>query len=176
MRKKIIFSAFACVFFASGAHAAKFTVERVGDILQIAIPAMALGMTIEEPGWDGTRQFSYGFAASMTTESAFKAVVEDERPNKVNLSSFPSGHTMAAFSGATFIHRRYGLERAALPYLMAAFVGYSRIDSRWHSLDDVVAGAIMSGMWTMAFAERMVPPVMLSGDTHGAKLSFNFQF
>ncbi|HHD79408.1 MAG TPA: phosphatase PAP2 family protein [Epsilonproteobacteria bacterium] len=57
--------------------------------------------------------------------------------------SFPSGHTSSAFSGATFIHKRYGLKYAIVPYLGAIYTGYSRVHSNRHYTRDVVAGALI---------------------------------
>jgi membrane-associated phospholipid phosphatase len=56
--------------------------------------------------------------------------------------SFPSGHTIAAFSVATVIARRYGNHRW-VPYAaygMAAVVGFSRLSLSSHFLSDVFMG------------------------------------
>ena len=56
--------------------------------------------------------------------------------------SFPSGHTIAAFSVATIVARRYGNHRW-LPYAaygMAALVGFSRLSLTAHFLSDVLNG------------------------------------
>jgi membrane-associated phospholipid phosphatase len=174
--KKLLITGLLITAMSVPTHAAEFTVERIGDLLQVVVPAMALGMTLEEDGYEGTWQFAQVFAATTATEGAIKYFVEEHRPNGTNNSAFPSGHTMAAFSGATFIHRRYGLERAALPYVLAGFVGYSRVQSKWHNVDDVVAGAIFAGMYTMIFADRKMPPVTVNADTHGASVNFNVKF
>src|SRR5271154_5883366 len=57
--------------------------------------------------------------------------------------SFPSGHTIAAFSVATVVARRYGNQRW-VPYVaygMAALVGFSRLSLSAHFLSDVFLGA-----------------------------------
>jgi membrane-associated phospholipid phosphatase len=59
--------------------------------------------------------------------------------------SFPSGHTIAAFSVATVIARRYGNHRW-VPYAaygMAALVGFSRLSLSAHFLSDVFAGGAL---------------------------------
>ena len=56
--------------------------------------------------------------------------------------SFPSGHTSASFATATVIHRRWGW-RAGLPaYLLASYVGVTRLHSN-HYLSDVTFGAAL---------------------------------
>jgi membrane-associated phospholipid phosphatase len=59
--------------------------------------------------------------------------------------SFPSGHTIAAFSIATVIARRYGNHRW-VPYTaygMAALVGFSRLSLSAHFLSDVFMGGAL---------------------------------
>jgi len=59
--------------------------------------------------------------------------------------SFPSGHTIAAFSIATVIARRYGNHRW-VPYTaygMAALVGFSRLSLSSHFLSDVFMGGAL---------------------------------
>jgi membrane-associated phospholipid phosphatase len=59
--------------------------------------------------------------------------------------SFPSGHTIAAFSVATVVARRYGNHRW-VPYAaygMAALVGFSRLSLSSHFLSDVFMGGAL---------------------------------
>ena len=59
--------------------------------------------------------------------------------------SFPSGHTIVAFSIATVIARRYGNHRW-VPYAaygMAALVGFSRLSLSAHFLSDVFMGGAL---------------------------------
>jgi membrane-associated phospholipid phosphatase len=59
--------------------------------------------------------------------------------------SFPSGHTIAAFSVATVVARRYGNHRW-VPYAaygMAALVGISRLSLSAHFLSDVFMGGAL---------------------------------
>jgi len=59
--------------------------------------------------------------------------------------SFPSGHSIAAFSVATVIARRYGNHRwvPCAAYGMAALVGFSRLSLSAHFLSDVFMGAAL---------------------------------
>lgn len=64
--------------------------------------------------------------------------------SRVN-GSFPSGHTIAAFSVATVIARRYGNHRW-IPYVaygMAALVGFSRLSLSAHFMSDVFVGGAL---------------------------------
>jgi hypothetical protein len=137
---------YICGILATAAARAGSIVEKIGDYMQVVVPAYALGMAMNERDRKGARQFAYSFAAMEAGVYGLKYIVDEPRPDRSNNSSFPSGHTASAFSGAAFIHRRYGINRAIIPYLMAGFTGYSRIAADKHYLHDVLAGAAIGGL------------------------------
>jgi membrane-associated phospholipid phosphatase len=149
-----IFIVLALVISCCSNSYARSTIEELGCITQIIVPAYALGMAINENDWEGVRQLTYSFAAMQTSVIGLKCIIDEERPNGSGNDSFPSGHTASAFSGATFIHKRYGFRRAIIPYLLAGFTGYSRIHARQHYFHDVAAGAVISGLFTMLFVDE----------------------
>jgi membrane-associated phospholipid phosphatase len=60
--------------------------------------------------------------------------------------SFPSGHTIAAFSVATIVARRYGTQHRWVPYVAygsALLVGFSRMTLSAHFPSDVFMGAAL---------------------------------
>lgn len=66
-------------------------------------------------------------------------------------SSFPSGHSAAAFAFATGVG--HGLPRAALPIrALAALVAYSRVHTGVHYPGDVIAGSLMGAAIAQATA------------------------
>lgn len=56
-------------------------------------------------------------------------------------SSFPSGHTLAAFCAATVMCQRHDARGNALLFTSASLVGLSRLHLRAHFASDVVGGA-----------------------------------
>ena len=68
--------------------------------------------------------------------------------------SFPSGHTSAASSGASFIQKRYGWQCGIPAYLAASFVGWSRVEADQHYIEDVLAGAAIGFVGTYIFTEN----------------------
>jgi membrane-associated phospholipid phosphatase len=64
----------------------------------------------------------------------------------VGHGGFPSGHSIAAFSVATVMSRRYGKTHRWVPYLaygLAATVGFSRVTTLAHFPSDVFLGAAL---------------------------------
>jgi len=132
----------------------KTKTEEVGDIVQLLLPAIALGYSTSINDTEGTIQFLKGFASAGVTTGILKNTVGASRPNRspdTEGKSFPSGHTTAAFSGASFLYTRYGPEVGIPAYAAAAFVGYSRIYGKKHYFRDVTAGALIAIGWNSAF-------------------------
>ena len=124
----------------------EYVLEDSGDILQISLPVIAGLTTIIKKDWEGTKQFAFSYGTSFIVTHSLKKIVRKERPEGRNLyDAFPSGHTTSAFSGASFIQRRYGWEYGKWAYLGAAIVGVSRMEGPdgWHDTWDVLCGAIV---------------------------------
>ena len=83
-------------------------IRKAGDVLQIALPATALCMTYAYDDIDGRNSFYKAFAATSAATLILKRITNKKRPDGSDNYSFPSGHTSAAFSGASFIFKRYG--------------------------------------------------------------------
>ena len=133
---------FLIVSFSSKLHAV--SIQYIGDMLQYIIPAYALGMSVNEKDIEGAQQMVFSFGVTQLTVNSIKLIVPERRPDGTDKHSFPSAHTASAFSGASFIHKRYGLMQASVPYVLAAFVGFSRVYAKRHWTHDVLAGATIS--------------------------------
>ncbi|MGF1720706.1 phosphatase PAP2 family protein [Vibrio kyushuensis] len=124
-------------------HASSNT-ETAGDIGQIAIPMFALGTSLYKNDTEGFWEATKVIAITAGTTHLLKNTTGVLRPNGSNFQSFPSGHTSAAFSGAAFLHHRYGIEYGLPAYLAASYVGYSRCYANKHWQSDVLAGAVLA--------------------------------
>ncbi|MCD4677175.1 MAG: phosphatase PAP2 family protein [Desulfobacula sp.] len=176
MLKKIIVAGalISLLFTLNSSFAAADEIETAGDILQIAIPAVAYGTTFFLKDKTGRTQFYKHFLTTVVTTHALKFAIDKKRPEGGGSDSFPSGHTSAAFQGATFIHKRYGWKYSIPAYAGAAFVGYSRIYSDNHYIEDVLAGAalgIISGyIFVTPMNDITVSPIAGNG-TYGLMIS-----
>ncbi len=113
-----------------------------GDVVQILLPVGAFGTTYLYDDREGRIQFIKSLGTSTLTVHTIKWVAAKHRPGQEgNTTSFPSGHTQAAFSGAAFFQTRYGYKWGIPAYTLATLVGLSRIQAEKHFADDVIAGA-----------------------------------
>ncbi|MDR0742288.1 MAG: phosphatase PAP2 family protein [Puniceicoccales bacterium] len=152
--------------------------QQMGDILQFAIPVYAFGLSRGEERYEGTKQFIYSLTASQLTVHVLKETTYQKRPDYQEgrkKNSFPSGHASSAFSGASFIHRRYGFKQAIIPYGLAIATGVSRVHAKKHYTRDVIVGAVISYLWTWCFVEKKTNIVV---DTNGefTKVAYEANF
>ncbi len=128
--------------------------ETAGDVLRVAIPAAAFALTVKRDDRDGRMQFYKSFGATVVGTWALKETVEKERPDGTGDDAFPSGHAALAFQGAAFIHRRYGIREAWLPYVLATYTAWTRVDADEHDTTDVLAGAAVGIASSFILAKR----------------------
>lgn len=151
-------------------------VEKAGDILQIVIPSIAYGATHYLDDDEGREQFYKSFAVTILITQGLKNSIYKKRPNGSD-KSFPSGHTSAAFQGASFIHERYGFSYAIAAYFGAAYVGYSRVESDKHYIEDVIAGAaigILSNIYFTTPHKGFVIKPSANNKIYGLTITKNF--
>lgn len=129
------------------------SVETSGDILRWGIPAAAFAVAWRRDDTEGQRQFAWSFAATAASTLILKEVIDKDRPNG-DSKAFPSGHAATSFAGASFLHRRYGWRDALPAYALSAYVGWTRVHSDEHEIEDVLGGAVLA----TAFSWWLVDP------------------
>lgn len=133
----ILFLSAFCLLQSSAQHD---NVQDAGDVGMVLLPATALVGSLISNDKEGSIQFLKSFTATTAITYALKWSLDVERPDG-GRHSFPSGHTSAAFCGASFIQKRYGWAAGLPAYAAASFVGYSRVYAGRHHIWDVLAGA-----------------------------------
>ena len=156
---------------------AKSNTETLGDILSVTIPLSGYATTLYLEDKKGQTQLYKSYGTTLALTYALKYSVREKRPNTNAKDSFPSGHTSSAFSGASFIHKRYGFKYAVVPYLGAIYTAYSRVHSNKHYTRDVIAGAILgtasSWYFTTSYKKVNIAPVV-DADYKGIEVSYKW--
>ena len=167
----LLFNLFSLPIYASD------TIERAGGIIQIVLPVVAGSTALYKKDHEGVVQFSKSFLTTLGVTGMLKYTVDAERPNGGS-HSFPSGHTAAAFSGASFLQKRYGWHYGIPAYAAASFVGYSRIESNNHYSRDVFAaaaiGVVSTYLFTDAYKKGIVVTPIVGDKLYGIQLSATF--
>ena len=126
-------------------------IEKAGDIMLAIVPAAAYGLTFKSDDNDGRKQFYKSILSTAAITYGLKKTVSRKRPNNKDRESFPSGHTSLTFSSAAFMQKRYGWKYGLPAYAAASFVGWSRLDSDNHHVEDVIAGALIGTVSAYCF-------------------------
>ncbi|QSR72086.1 phosphatase PAP2 family protein [Aeromonas jandaei] len=152
--------------------------ETYGDIGQVVIPVAAALISWGEDDIEGLKQFGYSFATTTALVQGMKFTIDAERPSGSG-QSFPSGHTAAAFSGASYLQIRYGWHYGLPAYIAAGAVGWSRENAEQHYWRDIIAGAAIatgiSYLFTTPLSRNVVvAPVAMLGDARGVGLHYRY--
>jgi len=172
-RSYVVFMCFIiCSMFSNSAEA-KEGIETAGEILRFALPASAAGAALATGDTEGLVQLSKSGAVTLGVTYGLKYAIDAERPNGDD-HSFPSSHASTSFAAAEFIRGRYGWSYGIPAYAVAAFVAYSRIESKQHHTRDVVAGAVIgigsSYLFTSPYKGWQVAP-QVGSSFYGVGLS-----
>jgi len=134
-------------------------IRDLGDATQFLPGLAALGFIGATKDWQGLEQFAYASGTSFLLTHGVKELIDKTRPDTSANNSFPSGHTAASFTGATFIWRRYGAKWGVPASILAAYTGASRVIGQKHFADDVISGmavgVISNLLWVDPIDERV---------------------
>jgi membrane-associated phospholipid phosphatase len=126
--------------------------DPVGDTLQFALPAAALGVSAwHDMDTEGMWQFGQSIVVAQGVTGALKYSIHTTRPCG-GQHSFPSGHTTSAFAASAYVQQRYGTAESAPFYLLATMTGYQRVRTNHHRVGDIVGGAVIgiSSSWFLS--------------------------
>ena len=126
-------------------------VEKSTDVLCLVPSATAVVLTLVNKDEKGLKQFALSTLTSAALSYGMEACIKKERPDGDGMHSMPSTHTMIAFSGASFLQRRYGWKWGAPAYAVATYVAWGRVHSKRHDVWDVLAGTAIGVGATYVF-------------------------
>ena len=126
------------------------SIESAGDVLMFILPASAASLTLVYKDGQGTLQLGESAALALGVTFGLKYTIDETRPNG-EPRSFPSGHASISFASAEFVRNRYGWKYGLPAYVLASFVGYSRVEANQHYTHDVMAGAAIGILSSVLF-------------------------
>jgi membrane-associated phospholipid phosphatase len=135
------------------------TWDDLSTVGSVGLMGVALATPSLRGDWAGTGQAGLSLALAGGVATLGKAVIHEQRPDRSDNNSFPSGHTALAFASATTLYRRYGWEMGFPAYAVATFTGAARVAARKHHwYDVVVGGAVGTGsgwLFTKPFNDKV---------------------
>jgi membrane-associated phospholipid phosphatase len=126
---------------ANSAQASEKGWDDAGTVAKNALVVAAFGVPAVQGDWDGALQAGGSIGGTILITQGLKEAFPSRRPDGSDNKSFPSGHTSTSFAAAATLHNRYGWEAGLPAYLVASFVGLSRVEARKHRVGDVLVGA-----------------------------------
>ena len=130
-------------------HAQQKHSDTIDDIMQYTPYASVFALkAFGVPSRDDAGKMAVATVATWVSTAGagwvLKHSVKETRPDGSDRKSFPSGHSIVAFSGATALHKEFGKVSPWISiagYGVATFVAVDRIANDRHHWYDVVAGA-----------------------------------
>lgn len=114
---------------------------QASNIGRDALIAAALGVPAIQGDWSGDLQAGGSMLLAGGTAYGLKHAFPEERPDRSNRRSFPSGHSAEAFAAAATLENRYGWKVGLPAFAAATFVAAARVEARKHHWYDCLAGA-----------------------------------
>ena len=180
-RRVLEFAAVALVF-AAPAHAGRQDWERASEIGRglLVVGAIGVPLAAEHPDerWEATLRAGGSIAASWTVTEVLKRTVREERPDKSDRRSFPSGHSSQSFAAAGSLHKRYGWKVGIPAHAVAAFVATARVKAKKHYVHDVLVGAAIgeASAWLITQPGNSRVRWVPWGDTKSAGAFVSYRF
>lgn len=132
--------------------------KKYGDIFQFALPALCVFMPFYERDFEKLKQLIFAILLSTLAVQFFKFGISyaverydlgeffsfAQRPINGKFNGFPSGHTQGAFIGFTFAFVYFKIHWKILFFCLASLVGIARIYTQYHTILQVICGALIS--------------------------------
>ena len=88
-------------------------------------------------------EYCFSYILYFVITKTLKKVVKKNRPDGLNMKSFPSGHAASAFLGSGFFLKAFGPYFGYPAIILASAVSISRVYAKRHTTLDVLVGAMI---------------------------------
>lgn len=120
------------------------TLTKTGDVLRIALPAAAAGISLYKDDYKGLAQFAVAYVATIGIAEGLKHVVRERRPDGSDWKSMPSASAASAQAASAYLWHRYGWQYGVPAFALSMLTGYSRVQAKKHHWYDVAASEAIS--------------------------------
>lgn len=152
--------------------------DDAGTIAKNALVVAAFGVPAVQGDWEGVLEAGGSIGGTILITQGLKEAFPSRRPDGSDNKSFPSGHTSTSFAAAATLHNRYGWEAGLPAYVVASFVGLSRVEAKKHRVGDVLVGAAIGTATGHLVTTKVDDRVQIFpwGSTNGAGVDVSFRF
>lgn len=171
----------AALLIPASASAASGDLRKVGNILTVALPVTAIGVSLlHHRDWRGLGEFAV--SAGLTVGSAYmiRQMVRERRPDGSDFHTLTPPDLALADASADYMWSRYGWRYGVPAYLASALVSYSLSDAKKnHWYDTLASGALAFGFnyaIVDRYHERRVHVTAETTPHGGAMLRFAINF
>lgn len=164
------------IFWALTLHVSSADADKdtQADVLMLALPASAYLLTLNKQDRQGAWALAKSLGLSAAGTLVLNSIIDKDAPNGSSSHAFPSGHAAIAFGSAAFIQRRYGWRPGIPAYLVAAYVGWLRIETDDHDTADIIGGTavgiISSYLLTKPFDDNVRASAWTDGKSAGLQI------
>lgn len=164
--------------FAAPAQASEKGWDDAGTVAKNALVVAAFGVPAVQGDWEGVLEAGGSIGGTILITQGLKEAFPSRRPDGSDNKSFPSGHTSTSFAAAATLHNRYGWEAGLPAYVVASFVGLSRVEARKHRVGDVLVGAAIGTATGHLVTTKANDKVQIFpwGDTKSAGIDVTLRF
>ena len=167
-------------FAALPAAAAGKSLRNAGNILVVALPVSAVGVSLLHNGdWRGLSQFAVSAGLTVGAAYALRQAIRVRRPDHSDFNSFSPPDVALADSSAAYLWQRYGWRYGVPAYIGRFVVSYALSDDKKNHWYDTLASSALAFGFNYAIVTRYHPQryrVSLEPEPNGASLHFTMNF
>lgn len=142
---------------ASAAATSSTSFRTAGNIVTIALPVTAIGITLLHDDWRGLGEFAVSTTLTVGSAYVIRQIVRQRRPDHSDFHSLTPPDVALVDSSADYLWSRYGWRYGIPAYLASAVVGYALTDQKKnHWYDTLASGALAFG-FNYAIVDRYRP-------------------
>ncbi len=162
------------------AEAADASLRKAGNILTIALPVGAVGVSLLHDGdWKGIGEFALSAGLTVGSAYALRQLVRERRPDKTDFDSMAPPDVALADASADYLWSRYGWRYGVPAYAARFVVSYALSDAKKNHWYDTFASSALAFGFNYAIVTRYHPHryhIALEPEPNGASLHFVMNF